>query len=97
MTLKELFKKVEAYNEIAALMGTTPARIFFNTDPQFGFGEYFENFTDMKKYIKEEYIDPLADMVLKYKEWDFDKQADFLWTDSFGDDHLVILTAELAA
>ena len=54
MTMKELFKKIEAYNEIAKIMGTDKAQIYFaDVDPKFGTslgGEHFDDFVTFRKY-----------------------------------------------
>ena len=96
MTLREMFKKVEAYNEIAVLMRTQEAKISF-VDRGCHFGEDFEDFKSLNKYVKTEYIKELAELVLKSDEWEFDKEINFVWTDYFGDKHTTTLAAELVA
>ena len=93
MTLKDLFKKVETYNEIAEMMRTYKAKIYF-CDSFFS-GEHFDTFEALRKYARKEYIKDLADRVLKFDGWEFDKGITFEWTDSFGDTMTVTLTAEL--
>lgn len=96
MTLKKLFDKVDTYNEIADLMRTQRASIYF-TDGNYCFGEQFSNYTEFRKYIKKEYIKEVADLILKSEDWEFDKQVKITWKDVFGDTYVSYLTAELTA
>lgn len=98
MTLREMFKKVEAYNEIAALMRTQEAKIdLVECDGGCYFGETFSDYKSLSRYVKKEFIEELADLVLKCGEFDFDKRVDFRWTDNFGDVHEIAFSADLVA
>ena len=74
MKMKDMFKKVEAYNEIAELMHTSKAKI------QFGEGlfssERFENYSDFKKYVRHEYIKEVAEEILNAEEWEIDGELE---------------------
>ena len=95
MTLKKLFDKVDTYNEVAELMNARKARIYFS-DSYFS-GKHFDNYSSLRKYIKAEYIEELAGLILKADTWEFDKEVKFVWNDYFGDTHETIVTAELTA
>ena len=87
MTLKKLFEKVEAYNEIAEMMHSRKAKIhFFLRDSccNITFGESFESFESLRKYIRHEYIKEVADAVLKSSDWELDKEIEISYTDYFG-------------
>ena len=72
---QELFKKVEAYNEIAELMMTQKARIYFaDTTYVCCFGEHFTSYSEFRKYIRREYIKEVADQILS-GDWEFDKEV----------------------
>jgi hypothetical protein len=78
MTLKQIFQKVEAYNEIAGLMQTNKARIYFVEyagSSTCSWGDYFTNYSDLRKYIRKTYIKPVADAIIACDEWDFDKEV----------------------
>lgn len=96
MTLKQMFKKIEAYNEIAHMMGTSKAQIYFaDVDEKFGIslgGDHFDDYDAFRKYIKGEYHKEIADLILKSDCWDFDKDFSFEWAGG-----TAAFTAELVA
>lgn len=81
MTMKEMFKKIEAYNDIADLMRSTKAKISLEDGDgccrQMG---RFSNYEEFSKFVKHEYIKEVADKLLKYDNWDVDKEITFSWT-----------------
>lgn len=81
MTLREMFKKVETYNEIANLMHTDKAVIEFSEG--IVTHEKFDSYKEMSKFIKREYIKEVADKILK-ADWELDGEIEFSWTDAFG-------------
>ena len=82
MTMKELFKKVDTYNEVAELMRTDKAEICFT----YAFLSYekFTNYNDFRKFIRRELVKEQADVILKSDAFEFDKDVEYKWTDSFG-------------
>lgn len=85
MTLKELFKKVEAYNEIADLMNSRKAKInFYVREQGICFGEVFDSYESLRRHVRKEYIKELADVVLKSSEYEMDKEIEVTYTDYFG-------------
>lgn len=95
MTMKEVFKKVESYNELADLMYARKAQVYFSR-PGGLFGDSFSTYKEFQKYINDEYVEPLAEMILKSDEWNFDENAVvFDWTDSFGDCYTSIFYVEI--
>ena len=100
MTLKELFKKVETYNEVAELMSERKAAIHFTTcDPKctlVRFGDTFKGFADLRKYVRENYTKEFADMILKSTDFEFDADIKFEWADYWGN-NAEIACAELVA
>lgn len=99
MTLKKLFEKVEAYNEIAEMMHSRKAKIhFFMRDSgcNIYFGESFDSFESLRKYIRHEYTKELADAVLKCSDWELDKETEISYTDYFGS-HVDTFGADLVA
>lgn len=99
MTLKELFKKVEAYNEIAEMMHSRKAKIHFYmraSGCNICFGESFESFESLRKYIRNEYLKEMADAVLKCSDWELDQEMEITYTDHFGS-HVETFGADLVA
>lgn len=96
MTLKEMFKKVEAYNEIAELMRTDKAVIYlYSKDCHTG--KEFSKYEDLRKWVRKEFIKGTADRVLNHDGWEFDKEYTFNWIDNFGWEFNSTFTAELIA
>ena len=69
MTLKEMFKKIEGYNQIAEIMGTDKIYLGFNINAS---DERFTNLKDLKKWVNEEFIEELASVVLNFDQYEFD-------------------------
>ena len=92
MTLKEIFKKVETYNEIAEIMLTHKAKIYFYTrEPGsiFRYGDSFESYDNFRKYIKKEYYTETANVILKSCSFEMDKEIEFEYTDYFGTHNVI--------
>jgi hypothetical protein len=82
MTIKEAFKKIDVYNEVANAIGSNSLRIYI-TIGKFD-GEYFETFKDFKNYLKENYIDEAVDTILNYTQYEFNELTELVFTDSLG-------------
>lgn len=81
MTMRELFKKVEAYNEMAVLMNADKAAISFaQIDNGISFGsERYNNFADFRKLVKRDYMPEVAQKILTAKDCAFDSEFKFDW------------------
>lgn len=100
MTMKKLFEKLEMYNEVAELMHTSKAHIYFsNGDPEstLRFGEAFSYYNEFRKYVRNEFNRESAEFILKSSDWDFDKDVEFSWSDSFLGRFNTVFCAELSA
>lgn len=82
MTIKEMFKKVEAYNEVAEIMGHSVAKIYFEYDIHWG--EKLDNYSNFSKYIRREFIKELGDVILRADDFEMDKEITKTYTDRFG-------------
>lgn len=82
MTIKEMFKKVETYNEIAELFGNRLAEVYFYTFPH---GESFRSYKDFSKYIRAEYLKEMADEILKHDGFKPGEVVTINCTTRFGD------------
>lgn len=93
MTLSKMFKKIEAYNEIAELMGTEKAQIYLaDTTSCCVSGEHFKSFKDLRKYVMREYITEIAYQIINSDEWEINGEITIKWNGS-----VYKFTAELTA
>lgn len=63
MTVKQLFDKVDNYNEIADVMGTEKMVIGYSDKYVFS-REKFENVKEFRHFIRSQYIKEVADSIL---------------------------------
>lgn len=68
MTIKEMFKKIETYNEVAEMVKGEKLTIHITLDIS---GEYFEDYKSFKKYAKENYAESLIIALTEYKDFTF--------------------------
>ena len=81
MTMRDLFKKVEGYNEMAALMNADKAAISFaQIDNGFSFGSNrYNNYAEFRKWVKRDYLPEVAQKILNAKDCEFDSGFEFEW------------------
>lgn len=81
MTMRELFKKVEAYNDITVLMNADKAAISFaQIDNGISLGsDRYNNFADFRKWVKWYYLPEVAQKILTAKDCAFDSEFEFDW------------------
>jgi len=80
MTMKELFKKVETYNEIADMMGTNKAKlVLVEKDIISTCAGTFKTYKEFTKFVKDEYFPDVAENLIKSKEWEIDGEITFQW------------------
>ena len=81
MTMKEMFKKVEGYNEIAELMKTDKVQLVL-TSIDNGFVAvqgHFKSYKEFTGFVKEEYFSDVAENLIKSKDWEIDGTITFTW------------------
>ena len=84
MRMKDLFDKVDTYNEIAGLLQTGyDVKICF-TFTDFD-SETFSNYKEFKSYLKTEVVDDLANFILTSNAFEFNAVLEYDWVTSFGD------------
>lgn len=76
MTIKEMLKKVEIYNEVAEQLGNQKAELRFVEG--YGLSDPVGSFATFRKYIKETYIKTVAEDILKYDGYEFGTEAEFV-------------------
>lgn len=83
MTLKKLFEKVEAYNEIAEMMNSRKAKISLYDYGCYN-GTSFSSYDELRKHVRREYIKEVANGILKSDAWEIDGEITVEWTDWCG-------------
>lgn len=84
MRMKDLFDKMDTYNEIADLLQTGyEAKICF-TFTDFD-SETFSNYKEFKSYLKAEVVDDLTNFILTSNAFEFNAVLEYDWVTSFGD------------
>lgn len=84
MKIKEMFEKLENYNELARICKDSEKRICFYFDDGIGFGYGFDSFKEFKKYCKEELIDEFVNAIMK-AEYEFNVTKEIIYVDRMGD------------
>lgn len=80
MTMKELFKKVDTYNEIAEMMGTDKAKLVLtDIDIITKCEGSFKTYKEFTKFVKSEYQKEVAENLIKSKDWELDGEITFQW------------------
>ena len=80
MTMKELFKKVETYNEVAEMMGTDKAKLVLtDIDIITKCEGSFKTYKEFTKFVKSEYQKEVAENLIKSKDWELDGEITFQW------------------
>ena len=72
MKAREIFKKVENYNEVAKVLGDKGARVLFRDEVSIN---SFTEWDDFKKFIRNEYIKPVPDILLSFNGFESDKEV----------------------
>lgn len=72
MTIKEMLKKIENYNEMAEIVGgeKLELRMVF----EYGLSDEVKSYKEFSKYIRDEFIDEIAKPILEYKGYEFHKE-----------------------
>ena len=81
MTIKQLFKKVEAYNEIARKIGAHEIEVKVSFD--YFWSENFSTFKSFKKYLDKEIAEEMAEMLLASKDFEIDGKTVIEWEDGW--------------
>ena len=100
MTMRELFKKVETYNEVAEIIDIPyQAKLIFSIDDGRGSSIFdcksYSTYKEFRRYFKQEIIDEITDFVLNSNEFDLGKATELRYTDRFGDERYYAFTPEI--
>ena len=82
MTLKEMMKKIESFNEVASQIGADTARVYLYDGVTSG--EWFETWTELRKAIRSEYVKEYADVVLKADTYEINGDTEIEYTSKLG-------------
>ena len=84
MKIREMFKKVEAYNELAEIMNGGKAHVWFAEKSVITIGDAFKDYNEFRKYIRREYFKDVEDFILNSDEWEINSEKTF--TNNFGNE-----------
>ena len=88
MTYREMFKKVDTYNEVdKAMLEDRPVdlRCFFGHGVAFGVEYGQTGAKAFRKYVTDTFITELAEAILTYKGYEFNSWTEISCKDAFGD------------
>ena len=92
MKLNKLCEKVDTYNELAQMLGNPAVRIYFvDVTDSITFGEHVNSYKELRKYIKSGFNYEIADQLLQFDGWQFNKDFSFTWNNG----EIVTFCAEL--
>ena len=78
MKISEMFKKVQAYNELAQIMNSPKAHVWFADRPLsfIASGYAFTEYSDFRKYVRHEYVKDIADAILNSDDWQINSEKE---------------------
>ena len=91
MTLKDMFKKVENYNELAELMRVQKAAIRYNEEFTL---KTFDNYKEFRKFVKDEYLEEVAAEILA-SNFEFDGTTEIKVVDRFDGEYTLTIETDL--
>lgn len=90
MTINEMLKKVEAYNEMSEILGVRFHNkiqlCMLDTTLPCTESKFAEDLKSFRKAIKDMYFDETAQQILNYKEYAFNTPVTFKQINAFGDE-----------
>lgn len=79
MKIKDAFKKLENYNELADLMRMDKMKIWFaDVSICVSIGDHFASYDEFRKYIRHEYVKNVADQILNSDGWDLNEEKEII-------------------
>lgn len=91
MTLKDMFKKIENYNELAELMHVQKAAIHYYEDFT---SKLFDNYKEFRKFVKHEHLEEVAAEILA-SNFEFDGTTEIKVVDRFDGEHALKIETDL--
>lgn len=83
MTIGDMIRKVDAFNEVAKSLGMRETAELRFRDVGF-FSKEVGTYREFKKCIKDEYLESAAKLILEYDGYQFGQKEEFVWVDRFG-------------
>ena len=83
MRAKDIFKKVDNYNEVACYCGEPLKRVKFSDE---WINEYFTSYILFQQWVKETYIPEVAKAILMYNDFEIRKECDIHYINKFGEE-----------
>ena len=73
MTINEMLKKVEAYNEVAELVGSHKAVLVMEDESFRAELQSLKSFRKFERLVRDEYIEEMAEAILNSKNYEFNE------------------------
>ena len=83
MTIKEMIKKIDNYNEVADAIGGMKMELRFTEG--YSLSRKVNDYKSFKKYLKAIYINEAVTAIINYNEYEFNKQIELNFT-SYNDE-----------
>ena len=84
MTIGEMIKKVDTYNEVAKIAGVDKICLVFQDGSE---RETVRDIKSFKEYLKETYIDCYAKAIINNASWEMDEDCEISAVDNWGYEH----------
>lgn len=78
MKLKEMFKMVNQYNEVAGMIGKENVVVRMELDNDYRYQD-FKTLNELKNWFKEEVVDELTTKILDYDRYENGKEIELEW------------------
>ena len=85
MTIKEMIKKIDGFNEVSRHLDKTVAVLEF-VDSMPLRSEQVKDYKEFARFIRKTYISEVADAILSYKDYEFEKPYEIAVAGRFGDE-----------
>lgn len=86
MRAKDIFKKVDNFNEIAGYCHDPFKKVKFIEE---WISEYFLSYGLFQKWVKETYIPEVAKAILTYNDFEIRKESDIHYINKFGEEKTI--------
>lgn len=84
MKIKDMIKKIDAYNEVAEILGRDTIKLHCTIG--YGYEIPFDDFKSLKKNLNWHLIAPLAKAIIEFDGYELNKETEFKITDEWGTD-----------
>lgn len=84
MTIREIFKKINTYNEVAEMIRDYTGKLIVKASFGFGCSYYCKSFNEFKKVAKREFITEAYDAILERDDYTLGEEKEIEVTLKYG-------------